>query len=36
VGAYFQNYFGKVESILAEETAIIKSTDAIFTGAPEE
>lgn len=36
VGAYFQNYFGKIESILAEETAIIKSTDAIFTGAPEE
>jgi hypothetical protein len=36
VGAYFQNYFGRVESILAEETAIIKSTDAIFTGAPEE
>ncbi len=36
VGAYFQNFFGKVESILAEETAIIKSTDAIFTGAPEE
>ncbi len=36
VGAYFQNYFGKVESILAEETAIIKSTDAIFTGAPAE
>jgi len=36
VGAYFLNYFGKVESILAEETAIIKSTDAIFSGAPVE
>ena len=36
IGAYFQNYFGKVDSILAEETAVIKSTEAIFTGAPEE
>ncbi len=36
IGAYFQNYFGKVDSILAEETAIIKSTEAVFTGAPEE
>jgi len=36
VGAYFLNYFGKVESILAEETAIIKSTEAIFSGAPAE
>ena len=35
VGAYFMNFFGKVESILAEETAIIKSTDAIFSGSPE-
>ncbi len=36
VGAYFQNYFGKVDSILAQETAIIKSSEAVFTGAPEE
>ncbi len=36
IGAYFHNYFGKAESILAEETAVIKSTDAIYTGAPEE
>jgi hypothetical protein len=36
IGAYFQNYFGKVDSILAEETAVIKSTEAIFTGAPDE
>ena len=36
IGAIFQNYFGKVDSILSEETAIIKSSEAIFTGAPEE
>lgn len=36
VGGYFLNYFGKVESILSEETAVTKSSQAIFTGAPEE
>lgn len=36
LGAYFLNYFGKVESILSEETAVTKSTDAIFSGAPAE
>jgi len=36
VGAYFLNYFGKVESILSEETAVTKSSEAIFSGAPAE
>lgn len=36
VGAYFLNYFGKVESILAQETAVTKSSDAIFSGSPAE
>jgi len=36
IGAYFLNYFGKVESILSEETAVTKSSDAIFSGAPAE
>ena len=36
LGGYFLNYFGKVESILSQETAVTKSTDAIFSGAPLE
>lgn len=36
IGSEFKNYFGKIESIMAEETAVIKSTDAIYTGALNE
>jgi len=36
IGSEFKNYFGKVESILAEETAVIKSSDSIYTGALSE
>ncbi len=36
IGANFLNYFGKIESILAEETAVLRSSTAIFSGAPAE
>jgi hypothetical protein len=36
IGSEFKNYFGKIESILAEETAVIKSSDSIYTGALSE
>ncbi len=36
LGSEFKNFFGKAESILAEETAVIKSSDAIYSGALHE
>ena len=36
VGAEFQKFFGKCEYILAGESAVVKATSAIFTGAPEQ
>ncbi len=36
IGSEFPKYFGKVESILINELAAIKTTSAVFSGAPEE
>jgi len=36
IGAEFQKFFGKCDYILAGEAAVVKSTSAIFTGAPEQ
>jgi alkylation response protein AidB-like acyl-CoA dehydrogenase len=36
IGAEFPKFFGKAECILGGEAAVIKSSDAIFTGAPAE
>ena len=36
IGAEFQKFFGKVDYILKGESAVIKSSRAIFSGAPEE
>ena len=36
IGSEFQNFFGKCESILARETAVLKSSDAIFSGTLDE
>ena len=36
IGYEFPEYFGKLDSILMGESAVIKASPAIFTGAPEE
>jgi len=36
IGAEFQNFFGKVEYILGGESAVVKASEPIFTGALEE
>jgi len=36
IGAEFQKFFGKCDYILQGEAAVVKSTSAIFTGAPEQ
>ncbi len=36
IGAEFQKFFGKCEYVLAGEGAVVKSSSAIFTGAPEQ
>ncbi len=36
LGAEFPKYFGKIEAILSGESAVIKASDEIFTGALEE
>ncbi|HPV42827.1 MAG TPA: acyl-CoA dehydrogenase [Spirochaetota bacterium] len=36
IGAEFQKFFGKCDYILAGEAAVVKSSSAIFTGAPEQ
>jgi len=36
IGAEFQKFFGKCDYILQGETAVLKASKAIFTGAPEE
>nr|HPR50091.1 acyl-CoA dehydrogenase [Spirochaetota bacterium] len=36
IGAEFQKFFGKADYILQGETAVLKASKPIFTGAPEE
>jgi alkylation response protein AidB-like acyl-CoA dehydrogenase len=36
IGAEFKKYFGKLDYILDDETAVLKASDEIFTGALEE
>ncbi|MBP7736136.1 MAG: acyl-CoA dehydrogenase [Spirochaetes bacterium] len=36
IGAEFQKFFGKCEYILQGEAAVVKTTSAIFSGAPEQ
>ncbi len=36
IGAELQKFFGKCDYILAGESAVVKSSGAIFTGAPEQ
>ena len=36
IGTEFPKYFGKIEAILEGDTAVIKASDEIFTGALEE
>jgi alkylation response protein AidB-like acyl-CoA dehydrogenase len=36
IGAEFKKYFGKLDYILDDETAVLKASDAVFTGALEE
>lgn len=36
IGYEFPEYFGKLDSILGGESAVIKASRSIFTGAPEE
>jgi hypothetical protein len=36
IGAEFKKYFGKIDYILDDETAVLKASDEIFTGALEE
>ncbi|TFH41644.1 MAG: acyl-CoA dehydrogenase [Chrysiogenales bacterium] len=36
LGMEFPKYFGKIEALLFNETAVIKATDPIFTGALEQ
>ena len=36
IGSEFQNFFGKCESILARETAVLKSSEAVFSGTLDE
>jgi len=36
IGAEFQKYFGKCDYILEGEAAVVKTTSAVFTGAPEQ
>ncbi|HDP79582.1 MAG TPA: hypothetical protein ENN21_01925, partial [Spirochaetes bacterium] len=36
LGAEFPKYFGKIEALLGGESAVIKASDEVFTGALEE
>ena len=36
IGSEFQNFFGKAESILARENAVLKLSDAVFSGTLDE
>lgn len=36
IGSEFPKFFGRIEALLGGESAVIKASDAIFTGAPEE
>jgi hypothetical protein len=36
LGAEFPKFFGRAEAILFGETAPVKASDAVFTGAPLE
>ncbi len=36
IGYEYPEYFGKLDSIMGGESAIIKASSAVFTGAPEE
>jgi hypothetical protein len=36
IGAEFQKFFGTCDYILGGESAVVKATSAIFTGAPEQ
>ncbi|OHD67122.1 MAG: hypothetical protein A2W19_03735 [Spirochaetes bacterium RBG_16_49_21] len=36
LGMEFPKYFGKIEALLFGETAVIKASDPIFTGVPEQ
>ena len=36
IGYEFPEYFGKLDTILGGEAAVIKASRSIFTGAPEE
>jgi alkylation response protein AidB-like acyl-CoA dehydrogenase len=36
IGSIFPNFFGRIDSLLGEETSPIKATASIFTGAPDE
>lgn len=35
IGSEFPNYFGKIDSILREDEAVLKASSVIFTGTPE-
>jgi alkylation response protein AidB-like acyl-CoA dehydrogenase len=36
IGAELPKYFGRIDSILGGEAAVVKTSPAVFTGAPEE
>jgi len=36
IGYEFPEYFGKLDTIMGGESAVIKASRSIFTGAPEE
>ena len=36
IGAEFHRYFGQIDYLLSDESAVIKTSDEIYTGAPAE
>jgi len=36
IGSEFQHYFGKINYIISGESAVIKASEHVFTGAPLE
>ncbi len=36
IGSEFPKYFGRIESLLSDESSVIKVSDAVFTGSPKE